>query len=115
MKLLADENIKRQLVRGLLLRQSNLDIVRAQDVGLLGLDDPLVLEWAASEGRVLITYDVSTMPAFAYERIAEGQLMPGVIIIRASMPVGQAIEDMLILVGATVPGECGGRVLYLPL
>ncbi len=72
MKFLADENIRSQLLRGLLLRQPDLDIVRVQDVGLLSADDPLILEWAASQERILITYDVRTMSDFAYERIAQG-------------------------------------------
>jgi hypothetical protein len=36
-------------------------------------------------------------------------------VIRSSMPIKQTIEDMLILVGASLPGEWEGRVLYLPL
>jgi predicted nuclease of predicted toxin-antitoxin system len=82
LKLLTDENIEPQLVRGLLRRQPDLDILRVQDVGLRGLIDPTVLEWAAHEGRVLITYDVSTMPDFAYQRVAQDQVMTGVIAIR---------------------------------
>lgn len=115
MKLLADENINRHLLRGLLRRQPDLDILRAQEVGLGGLGDPAVLEWAAREERVLITYDVSTMPDFAYERIAEGLPMPGIVAIRESAPIGQVIEDLLIILGAGVPGEWEGRILHLPL
>jgi len=114
-KFLADENVNQQLVRGLLRRQPDLDIVQAQDVGLKSMDDSAVLEWAAREERVLITYDVSTMPDFAYERIAQSQPMPGVIAIRWSLPISQTIEDLLILAGAGLPGELEGRVLRLPL
>lgn len=115
MKLLADENIKRQLVRGMQRRKPDLDIVQARDVALLGRDDPAVLEWAANEGRVLITHDIRTMPDFAYQRVVQGQPMPGVIVIRWSTPVGQAIEELLILVGACLPDELEGRVVHLPL
>ena len=34
LRLLADENFSGDIVRGLLLRQPDLDLVRAQDVGL---------------------------------------------------------------------------------
>lgn len=47
-RLLADENFNHDVVRGLLLRQPDLDIVTVQDVGLTGADDPDVLDWAAS-------------------------------------------------------------------
>jgi predicted nuclease of predicted toxin-antitoxin system len=38
-------------------RQPDIDIIRVQDVGLSGEDDPIVLEWAAQEGRILLTHD----------------------------------------------------------
>ena len=57
LRLAADENLNNDIVRGLLRRRSNLDIVRVQDVGLSGADDPTVLAWAAQQGRVLITHD----------------------------------------------------------
>ena len=47
MKFLADENFDNSIVRGLMRRQPDIDIIRVQDVGLSGEDDPIVLEWAA--------------------------------------------------------------------
>ena len=60
LRLAADENFNNNIVRGLLRQRPGLDIVRIQDVGLSGADDPTVLEWAAQEGRVLLTHDAST-------------------------------------------------------
>lgn len=69
----ADENFDNSVLRGLRLRQPTVDIVRAQDViGLSGSDDPTLLEWAAAEGRILLTHDASTVPDYAYARIAAG-------------------------------------------
>jgi predicted nuclease of predicted toxin-antitoxin system len=59
--ILADENFHGDIVRGILRRNSEMDIVRVQDVGLAGADDPTVLEWAAQQGRVLLTHDVQTL------------------------------------------------------
>ena len=115
LRLLADENVKRQLVRGLRRRNPALDIVRAQDVGLSGADDPTVLEWAAGEGRVLITYDVNTMPDAAYRRVEAGQPMPGMFVIPWPTSLGLAIEDLLLLADASLPGEWEGQIVYLPL
>jgi hypothetical protein len=47
LRLLADENFNCDIVRGLLLRDSPLDIVRVQDLGLTGAPDPEILTWAA--------------------------------------------------------------------
>lgn len=57
----SDENFNNDIVRGLLRRKPKLDIVRVQDAGLSGANDPDVLEWAASEGRLLLTHDSMTM------------------------------------------------------
>jgi len=68
-RLLADENRNHDLMRGVLRRLPSLDLARVQDVGLREVDDPGVLEWAARDGRIVLTHDVNTMPAFAYDRI----------------------------------------------
>jgi len=47
LRLAADENFNNDILRGLLRRVSDMDIVRIQDVGLSGADDSTVLEWAA--------------------------------------------------------------------
>jgi len=49
LRLAADENFNNDIVRGLLRRKPDLDIVRVQDVGLSGADDPTILEWAAQK------------------------------------------------------------------
>ena len=115
LRLLADENLNHHIVRGLRRRQPTVDIVRVQDVGLTGTDDPTVLAWAAARGRVVITHDVSTMTHFAIQRIEAGEPMPGVFEIPLSAPVGQVIDDLLLLVECSLDGEWEGQVRYLPL
>ena len=36
-------------------RRPELDLIRVQDIGLSNADDPTVLAWAATDGRVLLT------------------------------------------------------------
>jgi hypothetical protein len=115
LRLAADENFNNNIVRGLLRRQPELDIVRIQDVGLSGADDAAVLDWAAQEGRVLLTHDVSTITRYAYERVRAGQSMPGVFEVGRDVPIGRAIEDILLLVECSLDGEWEGQVRYLPL
>lgn len=115
LRLAADENFNNEIVRGLIRRQSDLDIVRIQDAGLLSADDPSVLAWAAGEGRILLTHDRATMPDFAYDRVQAGDPMPGVFVSDGRIPIGQAIEDLLLLANGSETGEWEGVVLYLPL
>jgi hypothetical protein len=52
LRFLADENFDGRIVAGLLRQAPTLDLVRVQDVGLSGVDDPTVLEWASTESGV---------------------------------------------------------------
>ncbi len=115
LRLAADENFNGNIVRGLLRRRPDLDIVRIQDVGLAGADDPAILAWAAEQRRILLTHDVETIVGFAYERVEAGQTMPGVFEVRLGLPIGQAIEDILLLATYSFEEEWEGRVAYLPL
>ncbi len=116
MRLLLDENFNNDVLRGLLRRKPDVDVVRAQDIeAISGASDPDVLAWAAQERRVLFTHDVATMTAYATERIEAGQPMPGVFIVGQDVPVGQAVDDMLLLIECSREGEWEGLVLHLPL
>jgi hypothetical protein len=114
-RFLADENFNNQIVRGVLRQSSNVDIVRVQDVGLSGEDDPIVLEWAAQEEQIVLTHDVATMITFAYERIQAGLLMPGLFEVSRRVPVGVAIEEIILIAECSLEGEWEGQVRFLPL
>lgn len=115
LRFMADENFNNQIVRGVLRRDSQVDIVRVQDIGLSGVDDPTVLTWAAQQGRVVLTHDVETMTNFAYERVQAGLSMPGVFEVSRRVPVGLAIEEILLLSECSLEGEWEGQVRFLPL
>jgi hypothetical protein len=113
--LLADENFNNDVVRGVRLRRPAVDLVRVQDVGLSGADDPTVLEWTAENGRVLLTHDVATMTRYAYDRVRDGKRMPGVFEVGRHVPIGVAIEEIILLAECSLEGEWEGQVRYLPL
>jgi hypothetical protein len=115
LKLAADENFNNDVVRGLLRRRPDLDIVRIQDTEITGADDASVLEWAAQNNRILLTHDVSTMTAHAYTRVRAGKSMPGVFEVGRTVPTSVAIEDILLLAECSLEGEWAGQVRYLPL
>ncbi len=114
-RLAADENLNRDIVRGVLRREPALDIVRVQDAGLSGADDPTVLEWAARDQRILLTHDVTTMTRYASARVQEGLPMPGVFEVPTKSAIGQAIEDIVLLATCSLENEWEGQIRYLPL
>lgn len=115
MKLAADENLNERILAGLRRRLPDLDSVSIQELGLTGALDPSVLDQAAAEDRVLLTHDHRTMPRFAYERVAAGEPMPGVVVVPNQMSIGVAIEDLLVLIQVGSPEDLRDRVIRLPL
>ncbi len=113
--MVADENFDGNIVHGVLRRAPALDIVIAQEADLAGTDDPTVLAWAAGEGRIVLTHDLSTVTKHAFERTARGEAMPGVWEVKSRAPIGRTIDNIILLVNCTLEDEWEGQVLYLPL
>ena len=115
MKYLTDEDFDNHILRGLLRRHPNLDIIRVQDTDLAGAEDPAILSWASQEQRILLTHDVSTMTKHAYERIRKKEVIAGVIAVPQTLPIGKAIEDILTIVECGSPDEFRNQIFYLPM
>ena len=54
---------------------------------------------------------LSTITKYAYERVEKGFSMQGVIEVRTDTPIGQVIEDILLILECIATGE----LLYLPM
>ena len=116
LRLAADENFNSRIVRGLLRVLPDLDLLRIQDSPLAGAEDEEIIPaWAAQEGRVMLTHDRGSFSAAAQERIRRGKPVAGVISVPLSVPIGQAIEEIQLLVEASRSEEVANRVLYVPL
>jgi predicted nuclease of predicted toxin-antitoxin system len=111
---IADEDFDRRIVRGWLRRKSNLDLVRAQDVGLLGACDEKLLEWASDNNRILVTHDKRTMPHHVANRLDAGLHIPGVLIVNRRVAIRSCIEELLLIAECSEAGEWQDQVIYLP-
>ena len=71
-RFLADADLNKAIVSGVLRREPSVDFLTAHAAGLRRMTDPEVLSLAAQQQRVLVSHDVSTMPShftdFAKER-----------------------------------------------
>jgi predicted nuclease of predicted toxin-antitoxin system len=115
-KLASDADFNGRVYRALLRRQPDIDLLRAQDVGLRTASDSVVLNWAAAEGRILLTHDRETLIRFAHQRVKSGLPMPGVFVIRnRPHQIGQMVEDILLIVLCSSQDEWKDRVVFLPL
>jgi hypothetical protein len=73
-----------------------------------GVDDETVLEWAAAEGRMLLTHDVSTLIDFAWKRVVAG------VAVSQQAPVGSVVADLVLLVECSTDAEWVNRILFIP-
>lgn len=115
LKLASDEDAHGSVLSGLRICSASLDLVRVIDVGLGGHHDLEILAWTASENRVLITNDMNSMVGFAYQRILEGESVPGVIVMTHARSIAEAIEDILTIADCMTEEEIRDQVLHLPL
>lgn len=113
-RFLADEDFDGRIVRGLLHRKKELDLVRVQDIGLLGASDEKLLEWATENKCVVLTHDKRTMPVHVRDRLLDGQSVPGVVIVLTSFAIGRCIDDIELLIECSEENEWQDTIVYLP-
>lgn len=114
-RFLADENFNHNIMRGVRLRNKDIDLVRLQDLGLSGVDDPTVLDFALKENRILLTHDLETIPKFAYERLNAGKKIPAIILVKKELLIAQVIEEILLIYECCTEMEFRGKIFYLPI
>ena len=61
-RFLADADLNKAIVNGVLRREPSLDFLTAQSAGLRALHDAEVLRLASEQKRVLVSHDVGTCP-----------------------------------------------------
>lgn len=94
----ADENLSRRFVNAIKRHNASINIVRVQGVGLLGMDDTAVLNWAVDNNHILITKDRATIPPLVDQRLTEGIPSPRILILRP----GAQLNTILTMIEAIV-------------
>jgi hypothetical protein len=110
----ADADLSQIVLLATARREPAIDFQTAVAAGLAGLTDREVLAIAAREGRVLVTHDQRTMPRHFGEFIAR-ETSPGLLVVPQHLSVAAAVEDLLLIWGATEAGEWTNRICFLPL
>lgn len=62
-----------------------------------------------------MTHDVQTLAGYAYDRVKNGLLMPGIVEVRISQSIGATIDELALLIEASTPDEFENQVRYIPL
>jgi len=85
----ADENVRYRLVET--LRARGFDIVAARELGMLGQDDAAQLAYAASTGRVLLTFDRGDFRRLHLQYLGAGQRHAGVALLPQRGPLERLV------------------------
>jgi len=115
LRLLIDQDLDHDVLRGLIRRIPQLDAVTAFELGLSEATDPELLTRAAQEGRIIVTHDRKTMPGHAGDLMNEGKDIAGLFVVPRSLPLHQVLEDLELLVTCSESDEWVNVVRYLPL
>jgi hypothetical protein len=92
-----------------------MDFMSANQARLEGVSDLAVLALAADQDRILVSHDFHTMPRhFAVFVQAHGS-SPGVLLVPQYLPIREAIEELVLIWGASSAGEWVDRILKIPL
>ena len=110
----ADADLNQTIVAGVLRREPTIDFQTANVANLTSLNDLQVLALAAQSGRVLVSHDQRTMPLNFAELVAT-QTSSGVIIVLQSLPVSEAIDNLIKIWQTSEAEEWANRIAYLPM
>jgi len=109
----ADADLKQTIVVGAIRRQPNLDFRSANEAGLEGIKDPLVLAIAAQDARVLVTHDRKTMPT-EFGQFIMTQTSSGILILSQSFPISEAIDALILIWEASTAEEWINQIMSIP-
>ena len=109
----ADADIDPDIRKGLLRREPSIDFRPAAGIIPDSTLDPIVLEIAADDDRVLVSGDLRTMSVH-FQNFVFTRESPGVLLIPSSRSIGAAIEGLLFIWLNWTPADLRNRVSWLP-
>ena len=110
----ADADFNQDIVQAVRRRVPAVDFQTAHEANLAGLDDEIVLERAAQEGRVLVSHDRRTMP-FHFADFIAVKPSAGVLIVPKGLPIRRVVEDLILIWEASEAEEWVNQIDALPL
>ena len=114
-RLLADHDLNKHIVTGVLRQEPAIEFYRVRELGMSARPDNEILKYAASAGLLVVSHDVNTMPGHAYARVAAGDSLPGLLMVRQTQLISPVIDSLVLIWSASESEEWQGQVRFLPL
>lgn len=114
---LLDEHIPPTYRTQLIYHEPSLTVWMIGDEGApaRGTSDPEILTWCEQNQFILITNNRNSMPQHLTDHLAAGHHVPGILIIDLKAPIGEVLEDLILIAGASYEDEFLDRIDYIPL
>jgi predicted nuclease of predicted toxin-antitoxin system len=109
-RFLTDEDVYSDVA--VVLRNQGFDAISTPEAGRLTVDDPEQLEWAANQGRVLMTFNVGDFVALHGEWLRTGRHHAG-LIVSAQRPPGETLRRLLNLAASLSAEDLRDRLEFL--
>ena len=116
-RFLIDENMSPQYRTQLLYHEPSLTVLAVGDEGAppKSTPDPEILVWCEQNQFSLITNNRRSMPQHLSDHLSGGHHIPGIFTINLEMPMGEIIEELILVAGASDENEYMDEIKYLPL
>jgi len=114
-RFLADADLNEGIVVGCLRREPTMDFLTANEADLEGVPDPAVLALASEQDRILVSHDFQTMPRHFGDFLQAGASSPGVLLVPQYLPIGEAVDELVLIWNASDADEWENRILGIPL
>lgn len=108
-----DHNVSRPIADGLRLR--GVDVLTAFEDGRQEVEDPAILDRAFELKRVVFTRDDDFLEEAAHRQRHSEEFAGVIYAHQLRVGIGQCIDDLELLAGATRQEEWLGTVVFLPL
>ena len=79
-RLLIDEDVSKGPQLAAALQRRGFDAVAVQEAGRMGFSDEEQLDYAAAEGRTILTFNIKDFARYAREWYEAGKEYPGIIV-----------------------------------
>lgn len=117
MRYLLDEHIAPAYRAQLLRAAPELEVWIVGDPGAppRGTFDPEILIWCEEHHFVLVTNNRKSMPRHLADHLALGRHIPGILVINPALTMGELLDELVLIAGASDENEYHDLILYLPL
>lgn len=114
---LLDENVNPVIRTELLKREPKLVVWKVGDPGApsKGATDLEILRWCEQNSFILVTYNRKTVPGYLKEYIDNGGHVPGIFELNPDMSIGETVDELLLIWGASDVDEFRDLIIYLPV